>query len=448
MVHTLAQLRSGELAGITRLDLSCGLTEFPTEIYRLADSLEILNLSGNQLDSLPGDLHRLHRLRVVFCSDNRFTGLPSVLGHCTSLTVIGFKANAIERVPAEALPPRLRWLILTDNRIEALPESLGQCGDLQKLMLAGNRLARLPVSMAACRKLELVRIAANRFERLPAWLLELPRLAWIAYGGNPMTKAFEGGVAANAFDTVESIDWSCLELQQRLGEGASGVISRALWHRGGRAQPEPVAVKLFKADMTSDGLPSSEIAACLAVGDHPHLVSACGVLTGHPEGASGMVMRLVAPEFVNLAGPPSLDTCTRDVYDASQRFTPARAMAIAGGIAKAARQMHSHGVLHGDLYGHNTLVSPDGTALLGDFGAASFLPIDNDPSLALQRIEARAFGCLLEELLERCERGAGDAGDAGDAAVVRRLSLLARQCLTDDMAERPTFNAIEDALKP
>ncbi len=46
-MDTLAQLRAGQLAGIKRLDLSCGLTEFPREIFDLADSLEILNLSGN-----------------------------------------------------------------------------------------------------------------------------------------------------------------------------------------------------------------------------------------------------------------------------------------------------------------------------------------------------------------------------------------------------------------
>ena len=72
-MHTLEQLRSGELAGITRLQLRCGLTEFPREIFELADSLEILDLSGNQLSTLPDDLPRLHKLRVIFCSDNPFT---------------------------------------------------------------------------------------------------------------------------------------------------------------------------------------------------------------------------------------------------------------------------------------------------------------------------------------------------------------------------------------
>ena len=44
---TLSLLRAGKLAGATRLDLSCGLSDFPPEIFELADSLEILNRTWN-----------------------------------------------------------------------------------------------------------------------------------------------------------------------------------------------------------------------------------------------------------------------------------------------------------------------------------------------------------------------------------------------------------------
>ena len=77
---TLHHLRTGQLTGLKRLDLSCGLTEFPPEIFDLADSLEVLNLSQNNLSSLPDDLHRLQKLRIIFCSDNLFTELPAALG--------------------------------------------------------------------------------------------------------------------------------------------------------------------------------------------------------------------------------------------------------------------------------------------------------------------------------------------------------------------------------
>jgi len=49
-LNTLEDLRAGKLAGSRRLKLACGLTEFPREIFDLADTLEILDLSGNALN--------------------------------------------------------------------------------------------------------------------------------------------------------------------------------------------------------------------------------------------------------------------------------------------------------------------------------------------------------------------------------------------------------------
>ncbi|UVH58184.1 leucine-rich repeat-containing serine/threonine-protein kinase [Variovorax paradoxus] len=422
MEDTLAQLRAGRLAGAKRIDLSCGLTEFPRELFDLADSLEVLNLSGNALDTLPDDLNRLHRLRVLFCSDNRFTTLPESIGRCHGIDIVGFKANQISVVPAAALPASLRWLILTDNQIEELPDSLGDCTRMQKLMLAGNRLRTLPQSMAALKQLELLRISANRFETLPAWLPSLPRLSWLACAGNPFdTQAEDAAITAQS---VPHIDWRELTLGRKLGEGASGVIHQATL---GKAQQ--VAVKLFKGAVTSDGWPHSEMAACIAAGVHPTLIAAQSRIDGHPDGTEGLVMALVDPSFVTLAGPPSLASCTRDVYAEEARWTPNVALRIARDIASAMQHLHARGILHGDLYAHNILWHAQRGGRLGDFGAAWMTgALDAAQARAFQALEMRAFGCLLEELLERCT-------DAAPASV----STLKDRCLQPDAAARPTF---------
>lgn len=430
-MHTLSSLRAGELAGIQRLDLSCGLTDFPREIFDLAESLEILNLSGNALSSLPDDLPRMHKLRVIFCSNNRFTILPRVLGQCPNLEMIGFKANQIANVPAEALPKKLRWLILTDNRIDKLPGELGSCMHLQKLMLAGNRLQNLPLQMRACTRLELLRISANRFSRLPDWLLALPRLAWLAYAGNPCSDADEA--AAMNGGQAPHIAWHSLELQHALGEGASGVIYHA-----NRPSGLPVAVKIFKGAMTSDGLPRSEKAAYIKAGNHPGLIPILGKIMGHPENMPGLVMSLIAPSFANLAGPPSLESCTRDKYPAEIRFSLETALNIARRIAAVAQHLHAQGVMHGDLYAHNILLDAQGECLLGDFGAASLVPLhEAHHADALQRIEVRAFACLLEELLDRCDVL------PQLQPVVDRLWDLQRRCAQPDVEARPLFDTIQ-----
>ena len=465
-LERLQHLREGRLGGLKRLDLSCGLSEFPPEIFALADSLEILNLSGNLLTSLPDDLHRLHKLRVLFCSDNRFTALPEAIGRCAALRMVGFKANRIARVPPAALHEALRWLILTDNQIETLPDSLGQCTAMQKLMLSGNRLQRLPESMANCQGLELLRIAANRFTELPDWLLALPRLAWLACAGNPWSDA--GEAAALAARPMPLIDWHDLQIGHKVGEGASGVIHLGTWQPRQTElpgqhdslgvslpstptsmptqlpMPVPVAVKLFKGAMTSDGLPHSEMIACIAAGAHPGLIGVKGCIVNHPDGGEGLVMTPVDAVFRNLAGPPSFESCTRDVYPEALRFDLPAALGIALAVAGATAHLHARGILHGDVYAHNILWNGQGEALLGDFGAAAFFAVgteaEKSTASALQRIEARAFGCLLEELVGRC-----DASRAQSDAILA-MSALQHRCLLPEVGDRPLFTEIHDVL--
>jgi hypothetical protein len=429
-MHTLEQLRRGDLAGATRLDLSCDLTELPAEVLGLADSLEVLNLSGNRLTTLPAWLPRLQRLKVVFASDNPFTALPEVLGDCPALEMVGFKACRITRVPAAALPPALRWLILTDNAIESLPDAVGERPRMQKLMLAGNRLRALPEGLAGAQWLELLRISANRFERLPDWLLRLPRLSWLALAGNPL------GWTVPPLQ-LPVVDWRDLRLGEALGEGASGRALRATvagW-------PGERALKLFKGAVTSDGLPEHEMAAGAAAGAHPALCTPVATLQGHPDGTPGMLLPLIPPGHVLLAGPPSLASCTRDVYPAGWRLAAGPALRLLRGIADAVAHLHGHGVVHGDLYAHNILWHPaTGDAMLSDFGAAALLPADQ-PALAraLQALEVRAFGCLLEELGDGLDVTQGDPVHA-------MIASLARACMATDPGARPTMAEVSRRL--
>lgn len=428
----LERLRSGELAGTRRLDLSDSLTAVPDEVLALADSLEVLNLSGNRLQTLPSWLSQMRRLKVVFCSDNPFTELPEVLGECPALEMVGFKACRIRHVSAAALPPALRWLVLTDNAVEALPSALGERPALQKLMLAGNRLQTLPPSLAQAQRLELLRLSANRFAALPGWLPTLPRLAWLALAGNPLGWTHPLAVP------LPTVEWTRLQVRERLGEGASGQIHRVREQDGA----QDLALKLFKGAITSDGRPEDELAASLVAGAHPALCTPVATLGGHPEGRQGTLLPLMPAGLRLLAQPPSLESCTRDVYPADWAIPLAQARSLAATLAGALAHLHGRGVLHGDFYAHNIHWDPQrGTVLLGDFGAASLLPT-RDPALArgLCALDARAFGCLLQELVDHVpviERTQGGW---------QTLRGLAEACLDEQPRQRPTLQALAAAL--
>ena len=436
-MDTLDRLRHGHLQGTHRLDLSCGLTSFPREIFDLADTLEVLNLSGNRLHDLPDDLYRLHKLKVLFCGDNAFTHIPLAMGRCAQLAMASFKGNGITHVDGGALPAALRWLVLTDNALEHLPDEIGHCRQLQKLMLAGNRLQALPDPLRQCQRLELVRLSANRLQALPAWLTELPHLSWLAYAGNPFCADDEA--RALRMEGVRRIDWSELSVAARLGEGASGEIHEAVWRHDGH--PEDVALKLFKGRMTSDGLPEHEMATSVAAGAHPHLITVHGLLQAHPEGRQGLVMRRIGADSQGLAGPPSLASCTRDIYPAGLRLDLRMALRLGRAMASVAAHLHARGLLHGDLYAHNILWNQRGECLLGDFGAASFLPSGSTAlSARLTAIEVRAYGCLLEELLAHCQLPAHPPG------MLARLHALQARCTLADASARPSMAEVLASL--
>ena len=96
--------------------------------------------------------------------------------------------------------------------------------------------------------------------------------------------------------------------------------------------------------------------------------------------------------------------------------------------------------MHGDLYAHNILSTPTGDALLSDYGAASFFDVaDSYQAQRLQRLEVRAFGCLLEELTERCH--------SLNSSVQIALRALIEACLQPEISCRPSFDDICGQLR-
>ena len=360
MTHTLEDLKSGNLIGIKKLILSDNLTKFPLEILTLADSLEILDLSNNKLSELPKEILQLKKLRIIFFENNKFTAFPKILAELPLLTMIGFKTNQIQTIPENAFPPLLRWLVLTNNKINKLPKSIGRCTLLQKFAIAGNKLEELPVEMSNCINLELFRVSANKLKKIPNWLFSLPKLSWIAFGGNPAIKPIEAN--------IEAYDWSDFKLKEVLGQGASGVISKANWV----SKNEDIAVKIFKGSVTSDGLPEDELKVSIAAGKHQNLIPILGRIKNHPKSKDGLLMQLISKDFLNLGNPPSLETCTRDVFCNETLFGIQNVLKIAKSIASVSKHLHSKGINHGDLYAHNILVNTKYETIFGDFGAATF----------------------------------------------------------------------------
>jgi len=430
MTNSLDELKSGKLIGSKRLKLACGLSDFPEEIISLADTLEVLDLSGNKMSELPDSIASLKKLKIIFFGNNSFTEFPKILASCPALSMVGFKSNKIECVPENAFPPLLRWLIPTDNNIKTLPKSIGECHLLQKCALAGNQIKGLPSEMANCTNLELLRLSANALNSIPNWLFELPKLSWVAFSGNPAAHKVK------VVNDLDFFDWDEFTVQELLGEGASGLIYKAIWN----TKNKEVAIKVFKGDVTSDGLPDDEMEVAVVAGAHGNLVPVLGKIENHPQNKIGLIMELIPPSYVNLGNPPSLVTCTRDTFSDDVVYTGKQLLKIAKSIASVCCHLHSKGINHGDLYSHNILLNSNSDCLLGDYGAASFYDVDSDRAHCIERAEVRAFGCLLEDVLNVVDQSSFN--DKFCSQSDNQWKGLIASCTTSDVNARVSFSEL------
>ncbi len=425
MFDTLQKLKSGQLKGAKELRLNgLEIIDFPIEILELAETLTLLDLSNNRISSLPKEFSLLVELKIVFLSLNQFEIFPEVLGQLTKLEMVGFKSNQINFISENALPPKLKWLILTHNQLSQLPKSIGSKNRLQKCMLAGNNLTSLPEEMKNCVNLELLRISANRLNALPEWIWNLPRLTWLAYSSNNFNSNFEN------FDSIKTYAWESFGIENQLGEGASGVISKATF----KTKNIAVAIKVFKGEVTSDGLPKNEMIAAIHAGIHPNLIRITGKIMNHPQQKDGLVMELLSPNFYNLAEPPTFETCTRDVFKKEIKYSLAQVIIIIKQVAEACFWLHSKKVLHGDLYAHNILIDQNLNTKISDFGAAT---IYKENSLNHEKLEVRAWGCLLEDLLENTVEK-----NNINLEILNEMIKLKTDCLHEKITRRPSFDYI------
>lgn len=108
-------------------------------------------------------------------------------------------------------------------------------------------------------------------------LLELPRLAYLGFAGNPCT------MPPTSSTRLQVTSWAEYRVLETLGEGASGSIVRAYW----TTAKIDVAIKIYKGELTSDGTPgescfcfraqlimsaADEVSACVLAGSHSNLM--------------------------------------------------------------------------------------------------------------------------------------------------------------------------------
>jgi len=255
-----------QLTQLTELNLSSNqLTTLPDSLGQLTQ-LTSLNLSDNQLTTLPDSLGQLTQLTELNLKNNRLTILPESLGQLTQLTILNLKNTQLTLL-SEFIGQieRLEHLELSDNQLTSLPNSLAQCKQLKKLCLNRNKFTFLPDWLNKLTILQLLELNGNQLITLPTSLSQLPYWNSLLLNDNPLNPALQSAYDKRSQGYLDRVKAYLRSLEQNaeplyeaklvlVGEGGVGktTLLNALMQRGERTpKPDEATTHGVKIDVNA-----------------------------------------------------------------------------------------------------------------------------------------------------------------------------------------------------
>lgn len=145
------------------------LRELPYSIRDSISLYEIMKASFNALTELPPELPlRLPHLRYIDLSYNQLSSLPCSFGLLFHLQTLLLQHNHLRALPDSFTRlVKLEKVDLSHNMLRELPEDIGEMESLQMLNVAHNKIKHLPVSLGNSDKLKLLLAGKNRLDSPP-----------------------------------------------------------------------------------------------------------------------------------------------------------------------------------------------------------------------------------------------------------------------------------------
>lgn len=179
----------GQIANLTKLtELILYQNRFsgtvPPGIGQMGN-LEQMNIGSNALTgALPSDLGELHRLVSLNIAGNHFTSLHPTIEGNSALEWIDISFNQIGTIPAGlGRLVNLKFMAANDNVITTLPD-ISALTALEDVYLDNNMLSDIPVGIEKCSSLKSIIIRNNKLRKLPSTLQNMTWLETLDLSNN------------------------------------------------------------------------------------------------------------------------------------------------------------------------------------------------------------------------------------------------------------------------
>lgn len=112
------------------------------------NQLEILNLTGNNLWSIPNNISLCQNLKEFHCCENLLSELPESICHISTLEFLCCHDNILTQLPNRLDElVNLKKIVCDSNQITHLPNNIGKLAQLRELEIGSNKIQALPESM-------------------------------------------------------------------------------------------------------------------------------------------------------------------------------------------------------------------------------------------------------------------------------------------------------------
>lgn len=127
-----------------------GWSSLEPKVLQFANRLLCLDISFNQLPSIPREISSLAILTELDISCNKLQSLPSELSSLSWLRILKANGNQLCNLPQSlGQLKKLETINLSENLLTSIPQEIAGCSSLQTVLLQNNDLKRLPLSLSA-----------------------------------------------------------------------------------------------------------------------------------------------------------------------------------------------------------------------------------------------------------------------------------------------------------
>ena len=131
-------------------------------------TITILNLSYNELTSIPSEIGNLHNLQELYLSVNKLTSIPSEIGNLHRLKAFSLSKNKLTSIPSEiGNLHHLKYLFLNNNNLTSIPSEIGNLHTLKYLFIDNNNLTSIPSEIGNLHNLQTLDINDNPIDYIP-----------------------------------------------------------------------------------------------------------------------------------------------------------------------------------------------------------------------------------------------------------------------------------------